>query len=297
MKQIRYHFLALLVVTIWGTAFVATQMLLDNYLSPRDILFLRFLLAYICILFFSFRQKLFADNWKDELKLAAMGITGCSLYFLLANTALDMTQSSNVALLTCTSPIFIVLISWIFLKNREKTNRYFWHGSILALAGIALVVFNGAAMLEINPVGDGLSLLAALSWAVYTIFLKRMSERYTTLFITRKVFFYGVLTVIPLFLITPLNYELDYSLLETLSKPVVWSNLLYLGIVSSLMCFFLWSVVVKNLGAVRASNYYYFAPVVTMLAGVFILSERITLVAIAGALFILSGVALTEWRK
>ena len=297
MKQIRYHFLALLVVTIWGTAFVSTKILLDNGLSPRDILFFRFLLAYICILLFSFRQKLFADNWKDELKLAAMGIAGCSLYFLLANTALDMTQSSNVALLTCTSPIFIVLISWIFLKNSEKTNRYFWHGSILALAGIALVVFNGATALQINPVGDGLSLLAALSWAVYTIFVRRMSERYSALFITRKVFFYGVLTVIPLFLITPLNYEPEYSLLETLSKPVVWSNLLYLGIISSLMCFFLWSVVVKNMGTVNAANYLYASPAVTMLAGVFVLNERITLVAIIGALFILSGVALTEWRK
>ena len=124
-----------------------------------------------------------------------------------------------------------------------------------------------------------------------------MSERYTTLFITRKVFFYGVLTVIPLFLITPLNYELEYSLVETLSKPAVWSHLLYLGIISSLMCFFLWSVVVKKLGTVNAANYLYASPAVTMLAGVFVLNERITLAAIIGALFILSGVALTEWRK
>ena len=288
MKQLRYHLCALFIVSAWGTTFVASQLLLDNGVSPRDIFFFRFLLAYICIWFFSFRQKLFADNWKDELTLVAMGITGGSLYFPLSNMALDMTQSSNVALLTCASPIFIVLVSWLFFK-KEKLNRFFWHGTILALVGIALIVFNGVTALQINPLGDALSLFIALSWAFYTILLKRMSERYDTLFLTRKVFFYGVLTLLPFFLFTPLNLDM-----EILSQPVVWGNLLYLGIVASLMCFFLWSVVVKHLGAVRAANYVYLSPAVTMVAGAIVLSEVITVVAIIGAVLLLIGVALTE---
>jgi len=218
-----------------------------------------------------------------------MGITGGSLYFPLSNMALDMTQSSNVALLTCASPIFIVLVSWLFFKKREKLGRFFWHGSILALVGIALIVFNGVTALKINPLGDALSLFIALSWAFYTILLKRMSERYNTLFLTRKVFFYGVLTLLPFFLFTPLNLDM-----EMLGKPVVWGNLLYLGIVASLMCFFLWSVVVKHLGAVRAANYVYLSPAVTMVAGAIILNEVITVVAIVGAVLLLIGVALTE---
>lgn len=289
MQQIRYHVAAIFVITAWGTTFVATQLLLDNGLSPRDIFFYRFLLAFICIGVFSFKQKLFADNWKDEITLMLMGVTGGSLYFVLANTALDMTQSSNVALLTCTAPIFIVLVSFLLLKNREKLGRFFWHGSILALVGIAFVVFSGHAKPKINPLGDLLSILAALSWAFYTVFLKRISSRYTILFITRKVFFYGMLTLLPLFLFTPLNVNK-----EVLMQPVVWGNLLYLGVVASLMCFFLWSVVVKNLGAVRATNYVYLSPAITMAAGAIILHETITAVAVVGAVMILVGVALTE---
>jgi drug/metabolite transporter (DMT)-like permease len=287
MKQLRYHLAALLIVTAWGTTFVASQILLDNGVSPRDIFFFRFFLAYVCIWFFSFREKLFAGNWKDELTLMAMGITGGSLYFPLSNIALDMTQSSNVALLTCASPIFIVLVSWLFFK-KEKLNRFFWYGTILALVGIALIVFNGVA-LEINPFGDAISLFIALSWAFYTILLKRMSERYSVLFLTRKVFFYGIVTLIPFFIFRPVNLDM-----AILSQPVVWGNLLYLGIVASLMCFFLWSVVVKHLGAVRAANYVYLSPAVTMVAGAIILNEVITWVAIGGAVMLLIGVALTE---
>ena len=116
-----------------------------------------------------------------------------------------------------------------------------------------------------------------------------MSERYSVLFLTRKVFFYGVLTLLPFFLLTPLNLDM-----QILSKPIVWGNLLYLGIVASLMCFFLWSVIVKHLGAVRAANYVYLSPAVTMVAGAIILNEVITWVAIAGAVMLLIGVALTE---
>ena len=289
MHQIRYHLMAIFVVAAWGTTFVATQLLLDNGLSPRDIFFYRFLLAFVCICFFSYGQKFFADNWKDELTLLLMGVAGGSLYFLLANTALDKTQSSNVALLTCTAPVFIVLVSFLLVKNREKLGRYFWYGSILALVGIALVVYSGHAKPKINPLGDMLSILAALSWAFYTIFLKRVSGRYKILFITRKVFFYGVITLLPLFLISPLNLDA-----EMLAKPVVWGNLLYLGVVASLMCFFLWSLVVKNLGAVRATNYVYLSPAITMAAGAIIIDETITAVAIVGAVMILTGVALTE---
>jgi drug/metabolite transporter (DMT)-like permease len=288
MKPVRYHFIALFVVVAWGTTFVATQMLLDNGLSPRDILFYRFLLAYICVWFLG-QKRLFASNLKDELMLMLLGITGGSLYFLSANTALELTQSSNVALLACTAPIFIVVVSRLLFGKVEKLSRYFWQGSLLALTGIAFVVFNGYSALEINPLGDMLSLLAALSWAFYTLFLKRLSSRYDTLFITRKVFFYGVLTVLPLFLFTPLNLDT-----EMLMQPAVWGSLLYLGIIASLMCFFLWNVVVKKIGAVRATNYIYLSPVVTMAAGAIVMGEVITLVMVVGALLILAGVALVE---
>ena len=287
MKTGWYHLIALLIVVVWGTTFVSTKVLLFHGLSPRDIFFYRFLLAYIGIWFFG-RTQLLAGNLKDEFLLMLIGITGGSLYFIAENTALEITLASNVALLVCIAPIFTIILSRLFLKG-EKLNRYLWHGSLLALTGVALVAFNGRFILQINSLGDALCILAALSWATYTIMLKRLGERYSTLFITRKVFFYGVLTLLPLFLNKPLNVDT-----EILLQPVVLGNMLYLTVVASLFCYFLWNTVVKKLGAVRTSNYIYIVPLVTLLTSAIVIHETITLVALAGALLILAGVALAE---
>ena len=109
------------------------------------------------------------------------------------------------------------------------------------------------------------------------------------LFITRKVFFYGLLSLLPLYFYEPWNLNTAILL-----RPEVWGNLLYLGFMASLVCYFLWNTVVKRLGAVRASSYVYLSPVVTMVASVIVLNETITLMALAGALMILMGVALAE---
>ena len=287
MKTVWYHLIALLIVIVWGTTFVSTKVLLHHGLSPRDIFFYRFLMAYVFIWFFG-RGQLLAHHLKDELLFLLMGFTGGSLYFIAENTALEITLASNVALLVCIAPIFTIMLSRLFLKS-EKHNRYLWLGSLVALTGVAFVAFNGRFILQINSLGDTLCILAALSWAIYTILLKRLGERYSTLFITRKVFFYGVVTLLPLFLNKPLH--VDFKLLM---KPVVLGNLLFLCIVASLLCYFLWNTVVKKLGAVRVSNYIYIVPLVTLLTSAIVIDETITLIALAGALLILAGVALAE---
>ena len=85
-----YHVMEAVTVMIWGTTFVATKVLIKYGLSPVDILFYRFLLAYICIWFFSPRVLL-AKSWQDELRFVGLGLCGGSLYFVAENTALGMT--------------------------------------------------------------------------------------------------------------------------------------------------------------------------------------------------------------
>jgi len=287
LKTVWYHLIVLFVVIVWGVTFVSTKVLIYHKLSPVDIFFYRFLMAYMCIWAFG-QRKLFADNLKDEFLFMLTGITGGSLYFIAENTALGITLASNVALLVCTAPILTTLFSRLFLKT-EALNRYLWHGSLLALTGVAFIAFNGRFILHINPLGDLLCVVAALSWAFYTILLKRLENRYPTLLITRKVFFYGVITLLPTFILKPLNTDATI-----LIQPVVWGNLLFLGLVASLLCYFLWNTAVKKLGAVRTTNYVYLIPLVTLIASVIVLGETITWIALAGALLILGGVALTE---
>ena len=285
-----YHVIASFIVLIWGSTFISTKILLLNGLTPEDVFFFRFLVAYIGIWFFG-KSRLFAKNWKDEFMFLLIGVTGGSVYFLAENFALNITQASNVALIVCTAPLLTAILSHIYLKN-EKLNRRLIQGSALALLGVSLVVLNGRFVLKLNPVGDLLSFTAALCWAFYTILLKQVSTRYSTLFITRKTFFYGLLTVLPAFLVHPLTTDT-----EILFQPVVVGNVLFLGAAASLFCYFFWSVIIRKLGAVQTTNYVYIVPAVTLVMSSLFLDETITAFAIVGTTCILSGVFWAGRRR
>lgn len=244
---------------------------------------LRFSIAYVGIWFLSHR-RLWADTWRDELWLLLGGVTGGSFYFLTENTALEYTLATNVSFLVCTTPLVTTLLALAIYK-KEKATRSLIAGSLTALAGVALVVCNGHFVLRLSPVGDLLSLLASLSWAFYSLIMRRMADRYEAAFITRKIFFYGVLTILPAFLVRPWQFGVS-RLLDT----SVLCQLLFLGVVASLVCFAVWNVVLKRLGTVRASNYIYLNPVFTLVGSALVLGERLTPMAWAGVLLILGGV-------
>lgn len=282
-KNYTYHIIAILVVGIWGLTFISTKVLIEHGLSPQEIFLLRFLMAYLGIWFIS-PHKLFADNWKDELWLLLGGVTGGSFYFLTENTALEITLATNVAFIVCTTPLLTTILSLLIYK-KEKATAGLIAGSLLALIGVALVVYNGHFVLKISPLGDFLTLLAALSWAFYSLIMKKMFGRYRTTFITRKIFFYGVLTVLPAFLIHPWQFSLSGLL-----QPAVWMNLLFLGVLASLICFVVWNIVLKQLGTVRASNYIYLNPLFTLVGSAILLNEHLTVMSLMGAMLILGGV-------
>lgn len=282
-KNYIYHLIAILTVGIWGLTFISTKVLIEHGLSPQEIFLLRFLMAYLGIWFISPR-KLFADNWKDELWLLWGGVTGGSFYFFTENTALEITLATNVAFIVCTAPLLTTILSLLIYK-KEKATAGLVGGFLLALAGVALVVYNGHFILKISPLGDFLTLLAAFSWAFYSLIMKKMSGRYRTTFITRKIFFYGILTILPAFILHPWQFSLS-----GLWQPAVWMNLLFLGVLASLVCFVVWNIILKQLGTVRASNYIYLNPLFTLIGSAVLLDEQFTVMSLMGAMLILGGV-------
>ena len=169
----------------------------------------------------------------------------------------------------------------------ERMSRRQIAGSALAFAGMILVVLNGHFVLQLSPRGDMLALAAALLWMVYSLVVKRIGDRYPAVFITRKVFFYGLLTILPVFAFHPFAVER-----EVLARPAVWGNLLFLGVVASMLCYLLWNAVMHRLGTVRTTNYIYINPLVTIVTAALCIGERITPAALAGAALILYGM----WR-
>lgn len=284
------HFLAAVVVLIWGCTFINSKLLLNHGMEAHEIYALRFLFAYVCILFISPR-KLWSDSWQDELRMFVLGITGGTLYFITENEAVRIGYVNNVSFIVCTAPMVTTLLALIFIKE-VKASRNLVVGTILATLGVGFVIFNGHFVLNLNPLGDMLALCACLCWAIYSILLKNVSEKYSAVFITRKVFFYGLVTVLPVFIFSPWHFSLN-----SFMRPVVWGNLLFLGFVASFMCFVLWSWVSKQLGALVASNYIYLNPISTVVFSAIFLGETMTPMAFIGSSMILFGVYLSNKPK
>ena len=286
-QKLLWHLIAVGAVAVWGTTFVNTKVLYNSGLTPSEIFFLRFLIAYVAIWFISPR-KLFANSWRDEGTMLLLGITGGSLFFVAENSAVGLTYVNNVSFITSTSPLITVILGIVFVKSIKATWTLIT-GSLIALLGVGIVIFNGSFILHLNPWGDLLALLTAVCWAVYSLLMKAVSSKYSAVFITRKIFFYGLVTVLPMLLIDP--WTATFSMLMT---PKVVLNLLFLGLIASFLCFALWTVVIARLGVMTASNYQYLNPITTVVASAIFLSEPMTAIAYMGSALILIGVAVSN---
>ena len=282
----KYHIVAFLTVAVWGTTFVWTKLLIINGLSPAQIFTLRFIIAYVLLTGFSLwrgRHKWLSDNWRDELTMMALGLTGGSMYFLTENESLRFTTATNTSLIVCSCPLFAMLIIALFYKS-ERFSRLQALGSLLALIGMAAVVLNGHFVLHLSPLGDTLAFSACICWALYTLLMKPVMGRYPAMFITRKVFFYGILTILPYYIFVP-----DMPSMDVLMRPEVALNLLFLGSVASMLCYLTWSWCMKGLGAVICTNWVYVNPITTIIAAWLILDEQITVYFLIGSILIIAG--------
>ena len=284
------YVIAFAIVVIWGCTFVQTKLLINSGLCPEEIFFYRFVLAYLLMLPLS-GKKLVLDGWKDELIASSLGLTGGSLYFVTENYALAFGYCSNVALIVCLTPLITTLIVGCLYPS-ERIGRSGVVGSVVALVGMALVVFNGNFILKLSPLGDLLAFAACLCWALYSLAIKRLQGKYSNMLITRKVFGYGLLTMLPWLLFRGVNAEVLIT-----GGTIVWGNLLFLGCVASMLCFLGWNWCLGKLGTVRATNLLYLNPVVAITTSALVLGENVTWIAICGAVLILIGLVCIDRKK
>lgn len=289
-NNLLYHIGAAIAVVGWGVSFISTKVLLDNGLHPIEIYIYRFALAYVAMLLIC-HKKIFSNSLRHEFTFMLVGLFGGSIYFISENVALEYTLVSNVSLITSLSPLLTALLIG-FVYRSDRATKETLIGSAIAFVGVGLVIFNSSFSLSINPLGDLLSLLAALCWAIYSIILKQINALYSALFITRKTFFYGVLTAIPFLMIEP-----SITPPTVLFRPALIGNLLFLSLFCSLFAYLMWATIVGKIGAVKASNYMYFQPVVTLISSYLILGEKISIVGYTGCSMILIGVWLADYLQ
>ncbi|MDE5901210.1 MAG: DMT family transporter [Muribaculaceae bacterium] len=288
-SSVWYHIGAIVAILAWGASFIFTKILLP-VLNPVEIYLLRCAIAYLVLLLLT-KGHVKSHHYSHELLFLFCGVCGGSVYFITENTSLLYTSTTNVSLITSTAPLITAFLVGLIYKE-ERPNRWIVIGSVVAFVGVTMVIFNGASAdsrVGFNLLGDGLAMLSAVCWSLYSLLLRRLSPFYSAMFITRKTFFYGFLTALP-FLYTS-ESSFSWSVLADWS---VWVNLLFLGLIASSLAFVVWAAVVGRLGAVKAGNYLYFQPIVTLAIAAVMLGEKITFMGLGGCVVTIAGIYVGE---
>ncbi|MDE6341114.1 MAG: DMT family transporter [Muribaculaceae bacterium] len=296
-SKVAGHIAAFIAVLCWGCSFISSKILMEGAgLTPVEVYVYRFFIAYLLILALTSKQ-IRSRSRRDEIQLALCGICSGTLYFLMENYALKYTSTGNVSLLSSISPIFTAILLAFLYKTRMRAGEI-W-GSVVAFAGVALVILSEPIALglglEIHPMGDLLSLSCALSWAIYSIAIKRLIPIYSSLFITRKLFFYGLISSVPLLFIQ--HEPLHLGALFNMQQPAYLFNLLFLAVMCSSLAYLLWNGSMKLIGPLSTNNYIYFQAPITMIAGALILGETIYALGYVGCILVLGGLFIADKSK
>ena len=282
------HFLAFASVFIWSALYVSTKVLLE-YFSALELLVFQSVIGYLALL--AYRPKKLKVGIIEEGLFILAGLSGITFYNLFLNLAMELSFASNVSVIIAIAPLCTALI--MFLLKIEKPYKNFFIGFAISICGISLLSFSGQEELGINPLGDLLAFISALSWGIYAIVIAKIMEyKYDGVLVARRVLFYGILGLLPSLFF--LEFKPD---LMKLKEPIVFINLIFVAIFASGICFILWNKATAIIGALRTNIYVYLTPLITIIASLIVLDERLTLYMGIGAILTLVGVIVSERRK
>ena len=279
----RCHLSLLFVIILWGSSFASIKILLPQ-VPANTIALLRFIIASIGLGLFFVITKQPRLRKRDLPGILLSGISGITIFSVLQNQGLRYAGVTDAAIFIAMSPVFIALLSWVFLK--EKISSLQIVGVFIAFAGSVLVAtdgyFNGFGVDKIRLYGDLLVLLSSLAWAVFSITLKKLLIRYPATTIMTYSVFVGTVFLIPFSL---LEYPFDLSAVNAAG----WLNIIYLGLLASAMGNLIWNTALGKVSAVTAGTYLYLSPVVAAVVSLIFLNEIPTIYTIVGGLIILLG--------
>jgi drug/metabolite transporter (DMT)-like permease len=275
---------------IWGISFIATKVAVAEA-PPAVIIWLRFNMSLVILFFYLLqRRELTLPPIKELLYLALLGFIGISLHHWLQSTGLVTAKASTTSWLIATTPIFMALLAWLFLK--EKITLTALCGILLASMGVLLVVSNGdmTAVLngEFGSIGNVLVMLSAFNWAVFSVLSRRSLDKYSAIFVLFYATLFGVLFSSVHFL-----FIKGWIYIPQLSNAA-WLAIAFLGVASSFLAYTYWYDGLQIIGATQAGVFIYMEPLISLVVAALVLNEAVTLPALLGGSLILLGVWLVN---
>lgn len=282
----------LLTVIIFGSSYAITKVGLEE-ISPLVLSFTRSFVAFIFLSFLIIIKDdygEFVKRIKGEWKyFSALGMAGVVMFNIFQNVGVKLTSSALAGTLHNTIPIFILILSWIFLHEIITKNKII--GVLTGLVGVCIIVFVGKDFTDMlhnqTIVGNALVLGSAVMWAAYTILNKNVSKHYNPLYLTTSAYIFGSIFLLPV----AASIE-DIGTLASLSMKT-WAIVLYLGIFCSGITFLLWNYALSRMDSTKASVFIYLIPIVAMLVGWAFMGETITIYMIIGFALTIIGIFIS----
>ena len=277
-----------LAVLFWGASYVGTKVALDGF-PPLVLAFLRFLVAgllfgALLLLKGSYKMPL---RFHKRLFLLALFLPG--LYFICENYGIKYTSATKASLIIATVPVAVAVLS--ALIRAEPFTRRRGASLVLSLAGVALLVFQGAqghgGLFSLSR-GDLLMVGAVFSSAVYMVMTRKLSEEYDTFVLTAYQMIYGLLFFTPFFLLEMGNSHWTAVTAEQ------WGALAVLAFFSTIGAFFAYNYALRAIPAGRASLFINVVPFVTAFCAWMLLGERLGSMQIGGGILVVLAACMAS---
>jgi drug/metabolite transporter (DMT)-like permease len=280
-------------IAIWGGSFIATKIAVQD-VSPVTVVWLRFLIGTTVLGYVAWKQNdISLPGWKDSLELIWLGFLGITLHQWLQSSGLVTSEASTTAWIVSTTPVFMALLGWAFLK--EKLTRETIIGILLASIGVLLVVSKGNIKSvfsgNFGSAGDVLILISAPNWAIYSVLSYPILRRLSSTKVTLYVFLSGWLLTSIQFLGG--KHWVEFSRLT----PGGWLSIAFLGIFCSSVAYIFYNDGMKALPTSQVGIFLYLEPLVATIVAAIILSEKIFLASLVGGGLILIGVWIVNRKS
>ncbi len=291
--MIKGFLLAFLAVFLWSfNSLIAQRFSLD--VTPLELATGRWTFAALILLPFTAHdlKKNIPFFRKNLLWLFTLGICGMVIDNTLIYLAGHTISASQIGILSIIGPIFLALLSYLFLKTPITKAQIL--GMSIALIGIITVITNGnLSTLKTNsfPIGYVFIIINAFCFAVYSFLqVKKPPQMRQTTLLNASILA-ALLVLYPLTI-----FETGLSGLIHLSE-LDYSLFIYLGVFNSVFGYLAWNSALIKIGAVKTGIIYYFLPILTAIEAYFLLNDPLTLIQIIGAVFVITGITLVSKTK
>ena len=281
------YLLVFLCVSFWAGNFVIGRYLKDDF-TPLELNTIRWNIVLLIILPYIIlhAKRIYEHIKNDFLKLLGLSVLSVTLFNMILYYGLSNTESTNALIINLIVPIFILILSSVFLKTKIYMIQII--GIVFSIIGVLVIVSKGnfevLQALTFNG-GDMIIIVASLTWSLYSIFVNFRSSDIKAFEFFSIIVLLGTIILNIFYFIFGGTISNSITLLSNHLYP-----LLYISLLSSIASYLFWHYGLDTIGANKTSQFTYLMPLIGAFIAYLFLGEKLEFFHLIGMIFIAVGI-------